>query len=95
MSTTTSAKPIAKIISLTLNGFHGYQSHNVRAIFEQISGEGEALEYQVSIKPTAARKFECRSKDCTCGESMPEFFTADGWDFDHSEITVNGAYPQR
>lgn len=30
---TTIAKPVTKIIKLTLNGFHGFESHNVRATF--------------------------------------------------------------
>lgn len=93
----TIVKPVTKIVKLTLNGFHGYQSHNVRANWSQISDEdqGEALEYQVEIADSAARKFKCKSNDCTCGEGMPTSFIADWYDFDAAEVTINGNYPQR
>ena len=88
-------KPITKQITLTLNGFHGYESHNVRANFSPISDDnrGGALEYQVEIADSAARKFVCTG-DCTCGEGMPTSFLADGYDFEVGEITINGNYPQ-
>ena len=57
------------------------------------SGAGEALMYDVQIAPSAAKKFACRAKGCTCGESMPEYFTADGYDYAANEVTVNGNYP--
>ena len=92
----TTTKPVTKLIKLTLNGFHGYQSHNVRATFAQISddNQGEALEYQVEIADSAARKFACTG-DCTCGEGMPTEFECDDYDFDAADITINGNYPQR
>lgn len=86
----TTSKPITKIINLTLNGFHGYQSHSVRASFAAHE-DG----YAVSITESAAAKFRCRSSDCRCGEHMPTEFTCDEWDFDHAEVTVRGNYPQR
>ena len=80
-------------IKLTLNGFHGFQSNNVRADITKISGTGEADEYQAEIAESAARKFACKSKDCRCGESMPSNFIIDGYDFRWKSTTVNGNYP--
>lgn len=102
---TTIDKPITKIIKLTLNGFHGYQSHNVRATFSRRAGveaeltpfgytEEEESGYDVTITESAARKFSCRC-ECTCGEGVPTEFQCDEYDFEHGEITLNGNYPQQ
>jgi hypothetical protein len=99
-------KPITKIVNLTLNGFHGYQSHNVRATFARRAGveatltpfgftEEEESGYDVTITESAARKFGCKCSDCRCGERMPTAFVCDDYDFDASDLTVNGNYPQR
>lgn len=101
----TTTKPVTKLIELTLNGFHGYQSHNVRATFtrlEAVEGvetpygfcEGAEAGYDVTITESAARKFACTG-DCTCGEGMPTSFIADWYDFDAGEVLINGNYPQR
>ena len=102
----TTEKHITKIIRLTLNGFHGYQSHNVRASFTRRAGVEADLTpfgysdeveagYDVTITDSAACKFACKSSDCRCGESMPTAFFCDDFDFDADEITVSGNYPQR
>lgn len=94
-----------KIISLTFNGFHGYQSHNVRAKFARRAGveseltpygDNDAVDagYDVTITDSAARKYACKSINCRCGESMPAAFACDDFDFIAAEITVNGKYPQ-
>ena len=94
---TTIAKPVTKIVELTLNGFHGYQSHNVRATFtrREAGYEGEEAGYDVTITESASRKFACKSGDCRCGEGMPTEFICDDYDFDAADITVEGNYPQR
>ncbi len=99
-------KPITKIISLTLNGFHGYQTHNVRATFTRRAGveaeltpfgysDEEEAGYDVTITESAARKFACKNSDCRCGEHMPTEFVCDDFDFNAADITVKGNYPQR
>lgn len=106
MSTTISVKPITKIINLALNGFHGYQTHNVRATFTPRPGadseltpfgysESEVAGYDVTITESAASKFACKNSDCQCGESVPTAFVCDQYDFDHGDITINGKFPQR
>lgn len=101
----TQTTTTTKIISLTLNGFHGYQSHNVRASFTRRAGVEADLTpfgysddteagYDVTITDSAARKYACKSTDCRCGESMPTAFSCDAYDFGAAEITINGKYPQ-
>ena len=97
MDSTTTA-PLTKIVSLTLNGFHGFQSHKVRATFTPTNrynswGESVGDGYAVSITESAARKFSCRG-ECTCGEGVPTEFDCDEYDFEHGEITIKGNYPQ-
>lgn len=91
---TTIAKPVTKIIELTLNGFHGYQSHNVRATFTPADPKWQDVsgDYIVSITESAARKFACKCSDCTCGEGMPTEFECDAYDFEQADVTVNGNY---
>lgn len=86
-----------KIIKLTLDGFHGLITHSVKAEIVLASGgtDGEPAEYFATIAPSAARKFACRVKGCTCGESMPDSFTLDAYDHDAAQTTVNGNYPSR
>lgn len=102
---TTTAKPITKIIDLTLNGFHGFQSRSVRATFtrrEAVEGgwtpygldKPEEAGYIVTIAHSAASKFACASPDCCCRESMPTKFACDEYDFEHADITLKGNYPQ-
>jgi hypothetical protein len=98
-TTATTAKPITKIVEITLNGFHGYQSHNVRATFtptKRYNSWGDEIGdgYDVTITESAARKFSCRG-ECTCGEGVPTEFECDEYDFEHGDITLNGNYPQR
>jgi hypothetical protein len=106
MKTITITKPITKVVSLTLNGFHGYQSHNVRASFthrDAIEGyetpygyaEGEKARYEVAITESAAQKFACNMSDCRCGEGIPTEFPCDEYEFENRMITLNGNYPQR
>jgi len=101
---TITTKPVTKIVVLTLNGFHGYQSHNVRATFTRREAgdgfetpygfsEGEEAGYDVTITESAARKFACTG-DCRCGEGMPTEFFCDEYDFEHGDITIKGNYPQ-
>ena len=92
--TTTAPKTTTKTIDLTLNGFHGYITHRVRAVFAMID-DGTEDAYSVTITPSAAKKFACRSSDCTCGEGMPEEFECDAYDFEHADVTIKGNYPQR
>lgn len=96
-TTTTTAKPVTKIVELTLNGFHGYQTHRVRASFVPALPEWQDVkgDYIVTITESAARKFACRISDCRCGEGVPTEFECDEYDFEHADITVNGNYPQR
>ena len=91
-------------IKLTMNGFHGYQSENVRASVEknpEYSGDretdfyGRELPYTVTITRSAADKFACRAADCCCGESMPTEFGATEHEIDHRAVEVSGNYPQR
>lgn len=96
---------ITKIIAMTLNGFHGYQTSNVRATFlklpEMDNEERHDLGYradaawEVEITESAARKFACTASDCRCGEGVPITFTCDQYDFDSGTITLRGSYPQR
>ena len=90
----TAAKPITKIIELALYGFHGFQSHNVRATFTPREPHWQDVDgdYLVSITESAARKFSCRCSDCTCGEGVPTEFECDEADFEIGEITLNGNY---
>lgn len=100
MSTTDNpSKAVTKIVELTLNGFHGYQSHRVRATFAPSKlynswGEEIGDGYVATITESAARKFACRG-ECTCGEGVPTKFECDDYDFETGEITLDGNYPQR
>ena len=89
-------------ISLTLNGFHGYQTRNVLATIGPKNPAGEPWDYHnygaglypVEIDESEAEKFSCKCADCTCGESMPTTFYMDQWDVDHKKVTIRGNYPQ-
>lgn len=91
---TTAPKNTTKTIDLTLNGFHGYITQRVRAVFEMLD-DGTEDTYAVTITPSAAKKFACRASDCTCGEHMPVKFECDAYDYEHADVTINGNYAQR
>ena len=91
-----------KIIKLTLNGFHGYQTHNVKAQFtpRPVSKDGLSFSetnengFYVKIAQSAADKFFCRSKECLCGEGVPTDFDCDFYDFAVGSVQIKGIYPQ-
>lgn len=80
---------ITKIIKLTHNGFHGLTTRNVRATF---TPQRDDPLYSVTISESVARKFECRIRDCKCGEPMPAEFECDYYDFAHNETEIVGDY---
>jgi hypothetical protein len=80
-----------KNMKLILNGFHGYQTHTVRAEIEP-AGDEDGV-FSVKIAESASKKFGCHAQDCCCGESMPTELTCDEWELEHKEVTVNGRYP--
>ena len=91
-----------KIIELTLNGFHGYRTHNVRAKFtpRPVSKDGLSFSeknengFYVKIAQSAADKFLCPSKDCLCGDGVPTQFHCCDADFKKGSIERKGCYSQ-
>jgi hypothetical protein len=87
-----------KFILLTLNGFHGYQTHKVKATGNKIElGEFEhpSRGCEVSISPSAAQKFKCESEECKCGEGIESKFNCYFSDFESGEVELKGFYPHR
>lgn len=89
-------------LKITLNGFHGYQTHNVLATVTPAQGwkrgcgvpMGETVEgYNIQLTKSGAHKFACTSADCICGEGVPESFWIAKDKFG-KKIEVKGHYPQ-
>jgi len=90
-------------LTITHNGFHGYQTHTVRGTMTLAQGwsrgcgvpEGETVEgYQVEITESGAKKFACGAAGCKCGEGLAASFWVSRDKVSGSEISVNGNYPQ-
>ena len=82
-------------MKITLNGFHGYESHNVRGTMNPEIDEFQTEGYIIEITPSAAAKFGCKMSDCTCGEGIAESFWVRKTQVRGNEIEVAGNYPQR
>jgi hypothetical protein len=93
-STTTTST----ILEITLNGFHGYETHRVRGTKTPTTGfvwGYECSGYQIEISPSGAKKFGCGMRDCTCGEGLPTSFFVAEEDCEGKSISIKGNYPQR
>jgi hypothetical protein len=83
-------------LKITLNGFHGFQTHSVRGTMsKQIGGNyGETEGFQIELTKSGAAKFACQISDSKCDESLPESFWVPKNQVSGNEVSVSGNYPQ-
>ena len=93
-----------KRIKVTLNGFHGYETHDVLVDVEKNpdhTGDkevdyysGNRCPYVGTITKSAANKFGCNMSDCTCGESIDMVININETDLKFKTVEIRGNYPQ-
>ena len=100
MTTTT------KLMTVTLNGFHGYESHKCRVEIRDnpdfVADPADRFDRMQSVKflgslaPSAAKKFGCVCAECCCGEGLDSTneFGLDEVDLEFGTVEIRGNYPQ-
>lgn len=89
-------------MQITLNGFHGYETHTVLVDVtkdDKHTGDRETdyysdhmFPYWGEIAESAAGKFACTMSDCMCGEGIDTTFPITAQELESKHVELRGNY---